>query len=76
MQLSSVAPRWLLHLYCLSARREGQGEDGPIPFIFWPYPTACGTLIPQPGIEPVPPALEGGVSLNHWTAREVPVHYS
>ena len=31
---------------------------------------ACGILAPQPGIEPAPPALEGG--LNHWTAREVP----
>ena len=28
-------------------------------------------LIPQPGIEPAPPALEAR-SLNHWTAREVP----
>ena len=28
-------------------------------------------LIPQPGIEPLPPALELQ-SLNHWTAREVP----
>ena len=33
-------------------------------FIFlniWLYPTAYWTLIPQPGIEPLPPALEGGV---------------
>ena len=30
-------------------------------FFFQPYPTACGTLIPQPGIEPAPPVLEGGV---------------
>ena len=32
---------------------------------------ACGILVPQPGIEPVPPAVEAR-SLNHWTAREVP----
>ena len=32
---------------------------------------ACGCLDPQPGIEPVPLALEVR-SLNHWTAREVP----
>ena len=32
--------------------------------------TACGILVPRPGIEPVPPALETQ-SLNHWTAREV-----
>ena len=28
-------------------------------------------LLPQPGIEPTPPALEVQ-SLNHWTTREVP----
>ena len=33
---------------------------------------ACGILVPWPGIEPVPPALEAW-SLNHWTTREVPV---
>ena len=32
---------------------------------------ACGTLVPCPGIEPVPPAVEAW-SLNHWTTREVP----
>ena len=32
---------------------------------------ACGILVPQPGIEPVPPALEAQ-SLNHWSTREVP----
>ena len=31
---------------------------------------AFGILIPQPGIKPVPLALEAR-SLNHWTAREV-----
>ena len=32
---------------------------------------AYGILVPQPGIEPAPPALEGQ-SLNHWTTREAP----
>ena len=32
---------------------------------------ACGILVPRPGIEPRPPAVEAW-SLNHWTAREVP----
>ena len=32
---------------------------------------ACGILVPQPGIKPVPPAVEVQ-SLNNWTAREVP----
>ena len=32
----------------------------------------CGILVPQPGIEPLPPAVEAQ-SFNHWTAREVPI---
>ena len=28
--------------------------------------------VPQPGIEPVPHAVENW-SLNHWTVREIPV---
>ena len=39
--------------------------------LFWLCRTACGILVPRPGIEPVPPAVEVQ-SLNHWTAREVP----
>ena len=40
-------------------------------FMFWFFgQEACDLLAPQPGIKPVPPALEG--RLNHWTAREVP----
>ena len=33
--------------------------------------TACGILVPGPGIEPEPFVLEAR-SLNYWTAREVP----
>ena len=33
---------------------------------------ACRISVPQPGIEPMPPAVEVW-SLNHWTAREVPL---
>ena len=32
---------------------------------------ACEILVPQPGIEPLPPAVEAQ-SPNHWTARELP----
>ena len=32
---------------------------------------ACGDLIPQPEVEPGPPALRVQ-SFNHWTTREVP----
>ena len=41
-------------------------------FLFWPQQAACRILVPQPMIEPVPPAIEAQ-SPNHWTAREVPV---
>ena len=34
-------------------------------------PTACGILVPQPGVEPASPALEGGVLTTRPT-REVP----
>ena len=40
-------------------------------FYLWLYYTACGISAPHPGIEPVLPAVEA-LSLNHWTAREVP----
>ena len=33
---------------------------------------ACGILVPQPGIQPGPLALEAW-SLNYWTTREVPL---
>ena len=29
-------------------------------FSFWPHSEVCGTLVPQPGVEPTSPALEGG----------------
>ena len=40
-------------------------------FSFWPCCSACRISVPQPGIKPVPPAMEAQ-SLNHWTAGEVP----
>ena len=35
---------------------------------------ACGILVSQPGIEPMPPAVETW-SLDHWTTREDQLHY-
>ena len=32
---------------------------------------ACGILVPQPGIEPEPLAVDVQI-LNHWTAGKVP----
>ena len=42
-------------------------------FILAALGLSCGMwdLVPQPGIEPRPPAL-GVQSLTHWTTREVP----
>lgn len=42
---------------------------------FWPHSVAYGTLVPQPGIELTPPALEAW-SLNHWTSGEVPKDFN
>ena len=42
-----------------------------LPFFFCLTSMACGILVPQPGIEPVPPAVKAQ-SLNPWTTREVP----
>ena len=39
-------------------------------FVFF-GPMERGILIPQPGIEPVSPALEAW-SLNQWTVRKIP----
>ena len=39
--------------------------------VSWPRSVACGILVPRPGIESAPPALEAQ-NLNHWTPREVP----
>ena len=43
----------------------------PIFFLmFWPCSMACGMLVPQPGFEPLPSAVEAQ-SLNHWSTKEV-----
>ena len=40
-------------------------------FFLWPCCEACGILIPQLVVKPMPSAVEAQ-SLNHWTTREVP----
>ena len=40
-------------------------------FFFWLSHAACWILVPQPGIEPLLPAVKAR-SPNHWIAREVP----
>ena len=34
----------------------------------------CRILVPQLGIKPMPPSVDAQ-SLNHWTAREVPIFF-
>ena len=43
-------------------------------YIFWLHHVACGILVPPPGTEPMPSALEVLTTrnLNHWTTTEVP----
>ena len=43
----------------------------PLFIYLWLHYVACRMLVPQPGIEPVPPALEVQSS-NHWITRGVP----
>ena len=68
LSISSVGPIW-----------PSQMPDSDIfpVYYFWGLsfflflavpPTACGILVPQPGIEPKPLAVEAR-SLNHWTTR-------
>ena len=38
--------------------------------MFWPCSMACGMSVPQPGIEPLPSAVEAQ-SLNRWSTKEV-----
>ena len=42
---------------------------------FWPRCVGCRIFVPQPGMEPLPPAVEAQ-SLNQWTARKVPFFFS
>ena len=44
-------------------------------FFFWLHCTACGILVPRPGIEPGPSSMRVQ-SPNHWTAREFPERHA
>ena len=66
--------------FCVVCYRNLDGCNGRNVVVFiiiffrfsWLCHTACGILVPQPGIEPAPPAVEVW-TFNHWTAREVPL---
>ena len=38
---------------------------------FWPHCVGCGILVPEPGIEPVPPTVKMWI-VDHWATRQVP----
>ena len=58
-----------------SGTQDKQGANQALEFDFFFFLAtplkACGTLVPQPGIKPMSPAVEVW-SLNHWTTMEVP----
>ena len=64
---------------CSMAHLRGSQRGHLAPWLFLGgeglHPEAYGILLPWPGREPVPSALEGW-SLNHWTAKEVPCGFS
>ena len=41
-------------------------------FFFFLAASHVGISSSQPGVEPLPSALEGKALINHWPAREVP----
>ena len=60
---------WDLHSWSCLSKSPSRG----LFFFFWPHHTACGILVPQPGIQPFHPEV-GAQSLNHWISREVPLN--
>ena len=40
-------------------------------FFFWLYCVTCWILVPQPGFESMPPAVDVW-DLNHWTVMKIP----
>ena len=59
-------------LYYMEKQYQAQGS---LFFFFGPHQTACGTLVPWPGMGLESPALEP-CSLNCWTIKEVPTQVS
>ena len=57
--------------FSIKVKAKSQGRFFKIFFFGHVFLVACGILVPQPGMEPMPPAVEAW-SLNQWTAREVP----
>ena len=76
MSLAHQAPGWKVAYAAPGKYALSKCADTPVVFFFffsfWLCCEACGILVPQLGIEPMPLAMEAQSS-NHWTARELPV---
>ena len=70
LQCVGLSLRWLLSL-----QRTGSGHMGSVFVVYGlSCPVACGILVPQPGIKPVPPTLAGGF-FAIGLPREIPLIY-
>ena len=61
---------YLMRIFRVSTTVDSVTIQRPAFFFFFFCGQDLRTLVPQPGIEPLPPVLEAS-SLNHWTTREV-----
>ena len=53
-------------------RNQAWTPGQPISFLFWPCHSACGILVPWPGIEPRPSEVSVWHRPNSWITREFP----
>ena len=66
-----VGGRKITEVKCCSHHIRPRAHAFFLSFFFWPRSTAGGILVPQPGIEPMPLAVEAR-SPNNWSTREFP----
>ena len=73
-EMTLIIPMALIEsIRCSSIKKMSSNSKNNLHFIFyftyfWLHRIACGILGPQPGIKPVPLAVEGQ-SLNHWEGK-------
>ena len=72
LQRGLPRPPWLSKHLCPSPSLTPPAPNSF--FKIWLHLRACGILVPQLGVELTPPSLKAQ-SLNHWTAREVPLAF-
>ena len=83
VKLINVSPPHTVTSWYLSVRAPEIYSLSPFPVFntvfcfggfFWLHSTACGILVPPPGVKPVPPSVRAW-NLNNWTTREVPIQH-